>query len=44
MWVINPEGLPDSGKVTTVISSASESFSDAGKERKAHTSETMQRC
>lgn len=22
MWIINPEGLPDAGKVVTVISSA----------------------
>lgn len=34
MWVINPEGLPDSGKVAAVISSAFGSFSEACKKKK----------
>lgn len=34
MWVINPEGLPDSGKVVAVISSAFGSFSEACKKKK----------
>lgn len=34
MWVINPEGLPDSGKVAAVISSAFGSVSEASKKRK----------
>lgn len=34
MWVINPEGLPDSGKVAAVISSAFGSFSEARKKKK----------
>lgn len=33
MWVINPEGLPDSGKVAAVISSAFGFFSEASKKR-----------
>lgn len=33
MWVINPEGLPDSGKVAAVISSAFGSFSEACKKK-----------
>lgn len=34
MWVINPEGLPESGKVGAVISSAFGSFSEACRKKK----------
>lgn len=34
MWVINPSGLPGSGKVAAVISSAFGSFSDASRKGK----------
>lgn len=44
MWVINPEGLPDSGKVAAVISSAFGSFSEASKKGKADWSETILFC
>lgn len=35
MRVINPEGLPDSGKVAPVISSAVGSLSEVAEEEKA---------
>lgn len=44
MRVINPEGLPDSGKVAAVISSAFGSLSEVAEEEKADWSETMLLC
>lgn len=43
MWVINPEGLPDSGKVAAVISSAFGSFSEACKKNKKIKKNTSER-
>lgn len=41
MWVINPEGLCDSGKVAAVISSAFGSYSEARKKGKGSLDETI---